>query len=283
MLVMFGVALGLRGEDFRALGRRPGVLIGGVFTQVVMLPAMTFALLHIISPPASIALGMIVVACCPGGSVSNLLTYLSRGDVAVSVSLTAISSLLAALLTPLSTLFWSNAYGPTAQLLSTLDVNPMLFVIQTAVLLLLPLVAGMAFAARWPDIALAIRRKMTLAGSAVLGLTIIYGIIYFFPVLWPAVGLLLSITIVHNAAAFLTGATAGLLLARDSAVRRALTFEVGIQNSGLALIILLAQLEGVGGAAAIAAVWGVWHIIAGSLLAFGYRHVVDRRHIQQTT
>lgn len=110
-------------------------------------------------------------------------------------------------------------------------------------------------------------------GALVLIATIIYGVTYFYPLLWPAVGLLAGITILHNGAAFLAGATAGWLLSKQSSVRRALTFEVGIQNSGLALIILLSQLKGVGGAAAIAAVWGIWHIIAGSMLALFYRYV----------
>ncbi len=138
MLVMFGVALGLRVRDFRFLAKKPLLFAGGVFTQVLVLPLATFLLIHALSPPPSIALGMIVVACCPGGAVSNLLTYLSRGDVAVSVALTATSSMLAALLTPVSTLFWSGAYGPTADLLKSLDVNPMLFVIQTTLLLAVP-------------------------------------------------------------------------------------------------------------------------------------------------
>jgi len=278
MLVMFGVALGLRVKDFQILAAEPSLYIGGVVTQVMLLPLVTFGLIHLISPPPSIALGMIVVACCPGGSVSNLLTYLSRGDVAVSVGLTATSSMLAALLTPASTLFWAKAYGPTSELLESLDVSPLLFVGQTTLLLAIPLAAGMVVAARAPDVAERIRKRTTIAGAAVLGGTIIYGIAYFYPVLWPAVGLLASVTVMHNTAAFATGAAVGLLLSRSSSVRRALTFEVGIQNSGLALIILLAQLKGVGGAAAIAAVWGVWHLIAGSLLAIIYNYF-DRKRV----
>jgi len=278
MLVMFGVALGLCVGDFRILADKPRIFIGGVVSQVLLLPLVTFVLVHLIAPPPSIALGMIVVACCPGGSVSNLLTYLSRGEIAVSVALTATSSMLAALLTPASTLFWAQAYGPTAELLRSLEVSPLLFIGQTTLLLAIPLVAGMTVAAKAPGIADKIRKKTTLIGALVLLGTIIYGVIYFFPVLWPAVGLLASITIVHNAAAFLTGATAGWLLSRQSAVRRALTFEIGIQNSGLALIILLSQLKGIGGAAAIAAVWGVWHIIAGGALAFFYRYVDGKQN-----
>jgi len=273
MLVMFGVALGLRVSDFRLLADTPRIFFGGVTAQVVVLPLVTFGLIHLITPPPSIALGMIVVACCPGGSVSNLLTYLSRGEVAVSVALTATSSMLAALLTPASTLFWAQSYAPTAELLRSLEVSPLLFIGQTTLLLALPLVAGMTVAAKAPDIASKIRKKTTLIGALVLIGTIIYGVVYFFPVLWPAVGLLAGITILHNSAAFLTGAMAGWMLSKQSAVRRAMTFEVGIQNSGLALIILLSQLKGVGGAAAIAAVWGVWHIIAGGTLAFVFYYV----------
>lgn len=278
MLVMFGVALGLRAKDFRILVAEPSLYIGGVFAQVLVLPLVTFGLIHVISPPPSIALGMIVVACCPGGSVSNLLTYLSRGDVAVSVALTATSSMLAAFLTPVSTLFWAQAYAPTAKLLASLEVSPLLFIGQTTLLLAIPLAAGMIVAARAPDVAMRIRKRTTLTGAAVLGGTIIYGIVYFYPILWPAVGLLASVTIIHNTVAFATGATIGWVLSRQSAVRRALTFEIGIQNSGLALIILLGQLKGVGGAAAIAAVWGVWHLIAGGLLVIGYT-VFDRKRL----
>ena len=280
MLVMFSVALGLRLQDFRILVDKPRLYIGGVVTQVFILPLVTFFLLHAISPPPSIALGMIVVACCPGGAVSNLMTYLARGDVAVSVALTATSSILAALLTPASTLFWTGAYGPTAELLRSLDVDPMLFVMQTTVLLALPLAAGMFVAAKAPNIAAKIRGKTTLLGTAVLGGTIIYGIVYFFPILWPAVGLLGSIAVIHNTVAFATGAVAGRVLSKDTAVRRALTFEIGIQNSGLALVILLAQLQGLGGAAAIAAVWGVWHLIAGSIIVQVFR-MSDNKSRQQ--
>jgi len=278
MLVMFGVALGLQPKDFRILKSEPALYFGGVVTQIVLLPLVTFALLHLISPPPSIALGMIVVACCPGGSVSNLMTYLSRGDVAVSVALTATSSLLAALFTPVSTLFWARAYEPTAQLLESLHVNPLLFIGQTTLLLAVPLALGMIVAAKAPVIAARIQQRTTFIGAVVLGCTVVYGFAYFFPVLWPAVGLLLSVTVVHNAAAFATGATAAWLLTGRRAARRALTFEVGIQNSGLALIILLSQLQGVGGAAAVAAVWGVWHLLAGGLLA-GVYNVLDRKRI----
>ncbi len=124
MLVMFSVALGLRVDDFRFLLDRPLLFVGGVMSQVLLLPLVTFFLILLMQPAPSIALGMIVVACCPGGAVSNLLTYLSRGNIAVSVALTATSSMLAAILTPASILFWSHSYGPTSTLLKSLVMKP---------------------------------------------------------------------------------------------------------------------------------------------------------------
>ena len=283
VIVMFSVALGLRIEDFSFLRDKPLLFIGGVVAQVVVLPLVTFLLVLALRPAASIALGMIVVACCPGGAVSNLLTYLSRGNVATSVALTATSSMLAAILTPTSILFWSQAYKPTATLLQTLDVNPLLFVLQTTILLAVPLVLGMIVAAKAPDVAKRIRKRTTVLGVSVLVCTIIYGIAYFFPVLFPALPILGSVVVLHNALAFATGALAGRILSGVSATRRALTFEIGIQNSGLALVILLSQLKGLGGAAAIAAVWGVWHLVAGGLLAALFRYIDSSKALATET
>jgi BASS family bile acid:Na+ symporter len=275
MLVMFSVALGLRVDDFAFLRDKPLLFFGGVFAQVVLLPFVTFLMILVLRPAASIALGMIVVACCPGGAVSNLLTYLSRGNVAASVALTATSSLLAAIFTPTSIMVWSHAYAPTADLLASLDVSPLLFLGQTTFLLAVPLVLGMIVAAKAPDVAAKIRKRTTVLGVSVLVGVIIYGIAYFYPVLLPALPLLGTIVVGHNAIAFTTGAAAGFLLSKRRPTRRALTFEIGIQNSGLALVILLSQLKGLGGAAAIAAVWGVWHLIAGGCIAVLF-WLVDR-------
>jgi BASS family bile acid:Na+ symporter len=143
----------------------------------------------------------------------------------------------------------------------------LLFLAQTTFLLAIPLIFGMLIAAKAPDVAQRIRKRTTVLGVSVLLGVIIYGIVYFFPVLWPALPILGTVVVIHNAVAFATGALAGAVLSPLSPTRRALTFEIGIQNSGLALVILLSQLRGLGGAAAIAAVWGVWHLIAGGAIA----------------
>ena len=277
MVVMFSVALGLRVSDFQLLRDEPVLFFGGVATQILGLPLLTYLIISVVELPASIALGMIVVACCPGGAVSNLLTYLARGNVAYSVSLTATSSVLAALLTPASILFWSHLYEPTSVLLETINLSPMIFLAQTMALLIVPLVLGMLLAAKAPDVAEKIRRNTALIGAMVLGGVIIYGGLYFFPILLPFLPLIGTVAVVHNALAFLLGALVGRMLGAERPVRRALTFEVGIQNSGLAIVILISQLEGVGGAAAIAAVWGVWHLLAGGFIVLALRFVDSKK------
>ncbi len=266
MLIMFSIALNLRVKDFVFLLQRPALFVAGVAAQIIALPFITFLLVQVLEPPPSIALGMFVVACCPGGAVSNLLTYWSSGNVAYSVSLTATSSALAALLTPALILFWSKLYAPTATLLSSIAFDSVAFLAQTTILLAVPLATGMLLAARAPDLARRLQKPAALAGALGLVGAIVYGTVQFFPLLVAALPMLLVFTMLHNAAAFVTGAIAGLLMRADVPTRRALIFEVGIQNSGLAIVILLGQFDGLGGAAAIAAVWGVWHLIAGGAL-----------------
>lgn len=276
ILVMFGVALGLRIDDFTLLLKKPLVFGAGVAAQLLGLPLMTLGLVSWLSPPPSIALGMFVVACCPGGAASNLMSYLARGNVAYSVALTATSSLLAAVSTPVSIVLWSKTYRPTANLLASIDFNTLAFLVQTTLLLAVPLCVGMILAARVPELAKRLRRRMAIAGVAALGGVIVYGTLRFFPILAPALPVLAALGILHNALAFALGYAVGRTMCNERPTRRALVFEIGIQNSGLAIVILIGQLHGFGGAAAIAAFWGVWHLIAGGLIVIAYR-MLDKR------
>jgi BASS family bile acid:Na+ symporter len=266
VLLMTSIALGLRIEDFTALSRQPRWFAAGLLAQVVGLPFVTWLVLRVIDIAPSLALGMLVVACCPGGAISNFLTWLARGNVAYSVSLTAASSALAAVLTPASILFWTHINPPTAALLDSIHVSPLRFLGQTLLLLLLPLVAGMLLSVRAPGLARRARPWAARAGTLLLLAVIAWGGWQFLPRLLPALPLLAAVAIGHNALAFTLGALTGRLLDAPRDVRRALVFELGIQNSGLALVILLGQLQGLGGATAIAALWGVWHIVAGGFI-----------------
>ena len=271
-LIMFAVALGLRKEHFAFFKTNPKVYFAGVLAQTVGLPALTVLLCLIVKPQPSIALGMILIACCPGGNSSNLLALFGRADTALSVSLTATSSLLAAVLTPLSILFWSGLYPPTAALLTEIDFDSVNFLVQTLIILALPLFLGMWLASLAPALAMKLQKPLALLGGVGLGLIIIGALIKFGGILFDIGLWILGLVIIHNGLAYLLGFLSGVAAKANVRQRRALTFEVGIQNAGLGIVILLTQLGGLGGAAAIAGLWGSWHVVGGFLLVALFRH-----------
>ena len=267
-VIMMSVALNLHLKDFALIKQRPVQFLGAAATQVLGLPALTLALVHLIDPVPSIALGMIVVACCPGGNVSNFLTHLAKGDTAFSVSLTATSSLAAALLTPVSILFWTSLYAPADALVDAIEVSPVPFVVQTTLILAIPLIIGMALAHRYPATSARVRPGFTLAALAILIFLVFGGLASNWALFTATAFSVLTIAILHNALGFLLGAGVARALAMDAPRRRSVTFEIGIQNTGLALVILLGQFEGLGGAASITALWSVWH---GGMLVAAFR------------
>lgn len=275
--MMFAVALGLRAEHFRFFKTHPKVYIGGVISQILGLPLLTLGLCHLINPLPSVALGMILIACCPGGTVSNLLALYGRANTALSVSLTGTSSLAAAFITPVSILFWCSLYPPTRNLLTEINLDVSTFLTQTLVILALPIIIGMVIAHFFPKGAARLQKPLALIAALGLFLIIIAACIKYAPVFMMIGAPLLGLVVLHNGLAFLLGWGTGKLTGADAPMRRALTFEVGIQNSGLGIVILITQLGGYGGAGAIAGLWGTWHIIAGLALValFQYR---DKRH-----
>jgi BASS family bile acid:Na+ symporter len=265
-MMMFAVALGLRREHFAFFRTNPKVYLAGLLAQIIGLPALTVGLCLLINPQPSIALGMILIACCPGGNVSNLLALFGRADTALSVSLTATSSLAAAFITPVSILFWCSLYVPTDALLSEINLDAVSFLIQTLIILALPLFLGMALGALSPALAARLQKPLAALAGLGLGVIIVGALIKFAPVILQIGMGVIGLVILHNALAFALGYVSGTLAGANVRQRRALTFEVGIQNSGLGIVILLTQLGGLGGAAAIAGLWGTWHIIGGLIL-----------------
>ena len=272
-IVMMSVALNLHLSDFRIIRREPWRFAGAAGLQLLGLPLLTLGLVHLINPVPSIALGMIVVACCPGGNVSNFFTHLAKGDTALSVALTATSSLFAALMTPVSILFWTSLYAPADALVSAVNIDALPFVIQTTLMLAIPLLIGMVVAHRFPKTAAQVRPGFLIAAIAVLSFLIIGGLASNWEVFTGTAVLVLAIAILHNAAAFALGNLGARLMGMADKQRRSVTVEVGVQNTGLALVILLSQFEGLGGAAAITGLWSVWHLFAGAGLAALYRRL----------
>lgn len=275
-LMMFSVALGLRTEHFSFIREAPRVFLAGLVGQLVLLPLLTLLLVFVMQPIPSVALGMILIACCPGGNVSNMLVLLARGNTALSVSLTASSSFAAAFVTPISIVFWSSMYPPTAQLLTSIQFDVLSFLIQTSVILVLPLALGMLCVQYFEKFSAVIRRPLVAVSSMLLLVIIVTATIKYWAVFVVLGAGLVGIVAVHNALAFLVGNSVARIAKADVPSRRAITFEVGIQNSGLGIVILLTQMGGLGGAAAVAGLWGSWHIIAGLALVAVFRFS-DRR------
>lgn len=265
-LVMLGVALDLAPADFARVLRQPRAILVGLFGQLVALPALTFLLIFALQPPPSAALGMLLVAACPGGNVSNLLTHLGRGNTSLSISMTAFTTVLAIVTTPMNLALWGGLYPGTAGLLRTVALDPLSMVGTIALLLGIPLVLGMTIAARAPGLAARLRGPArALSVVAVVGF-IVAAFARNVGAIGPHVGLVFSLVLVHNALAFLAGDLISRAARLSVADRRAITIEVGIQNSGLGLILIFDFFGGLGGMALIAATWGIWHIVAGLAL-----------------
>ena len=275
-LMMFAVALGLKPAHFSFFRTDPKHYIAGVLAQILLLPVLTLALVYTLNPLPSLALGMILVACCPGGNISNILTMFARGNTALSVSMTATSSLAAAFITPISILFWLSLYPPTRNLLTEINFDVVSFLTQTLFILALPIVLGMFMVYKTPNLAARIQKPLALFAALVLLIIILFGF-YKYRHLIPSLALMvIPLVVIHNGCALALGYLSGRITRADIPTRRAMTFEIGIQNSGLGFVILVTQLSGLGGAAAIVGMWGLWHMIAGAFMVAMFR-LADQR------
>jgi BASS family bile acid:Na+ symporter len=270
-LIMFGIALDIRVSDFRRVVRTPKPALVGVLSQFIALPALTFGLLHVLEPHPSIALGMILVAVCPGGNMSNFISLLARGNTALSVSLTAVATVSAVFLTPVNFAFWAGMYAPVQELLRTVSLDFWNMAGIALAILGAPLVVGMLSAHYLPGFSEKVKKPIRI-----LSLIAIVGFIV--GALSKNVGPLVEyahvvavLVLIHNGVAFLSGYGLAALFRLEERDRRTITIETGIQNSGLALVLIFNFYGGLGGMAVIAAFWGIWHLVAGSTLAAVWR------------
>jgi BASS family bile acid:Na+ symporter len=266
-LMMFGMALDLDVEDFRRLLRKPKPPAIGLMAQFLLLPAFTFLLTLILNVRPSIALGMILVASCPGGNLSNVMTYLAGGNAPLSVGMTAVSTAAAIFMTPLNLSIWGTLNPDTKPILHSVSLSP--FDLFTTIVLILgiPLAAGMLVARRFPGIAEKVRGPFKVGSVIVFMGFVAVALANNWSYFIDYVGLVVLVVLVHNAVAFGIGNAAGRLARLEERDIRAVTIEVGLQNSALALILIFDFFDGLGGMAIIAAWWGIWHIIAGLIVA----------------
>ncbi|MDF4202380.1 bile acid:sodium symporter family protein [Maribacter sp. SA7] len=279
-LVMFGVALEISVADFKPLWQKPKALLLGLTSQFVLLPALTFLLVLVIEPLPSIALGMFMVAACPGGNISNFIPYLSNANTALSVSLTAIATMLAVVMTPLNFHFWSTLYEPSAGLIQDISISPLEMIKLVFLLLGLPLLLGMYVNYKKPKLAFKIAKKLKIV-SLVFFICLVFIALYNNRVIFiDYVLYVFWIVLLHNLIAFSTGYSLGRLFNVPKDSLRSITIETGIQNSGLGLLLIFTFFDGLGGMALLAAFWGIWHIISGLILAaFWNRKLVTKETI----
>tara|TARA_R110002050_G_scaffold78400_1_gene167392 strand:+ start:2849 stop:3769 length:921 start_codon:yes stop_codon:yes gene_type:complete len=266
-LVMFGVALEISLKDFRPLFLKPKALILGVFSQFILLPAVTYLLILLIEPLPSIALGMFMVAACPGGNISNFLSYLSKANTALSVSLTAIATLLAIVMTPLNFHFWSMLYSPSSKLIQEISISSVEMFKLVSLLLGLPLILGMYVNYSHPVLAMKLAKRLKVVSLLFFICLVFIALYNNLDIFIDYIVYVFWIVLFHNFIAFSTGYSIGKLFRLPEDSVRSITIETGIQNSGLGLLLIFTFFDGLGGMALIAAFWGIWHIVSGLILA----------------
>lgn len=282
--VMFGVALGIRPRTFKDIIKSPKSVIVGALLQWVALPAVTFLVALTLSPfiTPMIALGMILVASCPGGNISNFISSLSKGNIELSVSLTAITTAMAPIITPVNFFVWGSLYSKIISIKSDIPVLmiPFFPMLEQILLLLgLPIVLGLLFAHYLPSV-----KKRIISPSQILSVLLFMGMVIVsfaqnFQIFMDHIFYVFFIVMLHNGAALATGYWGGRLSGLPYKDIKSLTVEVGIQNSGLGLVLLFNPAifppeiwhGHYGGMLFITAWWGIWHIISGLGVAYIFR------------
>lgn len=275
--IMFGVALNIKLNDFKTVVKRPNATIVGYFSQFFALPALTFLLILLIRPTPSVALGLILVAACPGGNISNFLSSLAKGNTALSVTLTAFATLSAIFMTPFNFAFWGGIYvnyynksGGT--FLRPLEIDIFQIFVTVFIILGIPVIIGVLFAKYLPKITQKISKPIQRFSIFFFVLMVAIMLRNNFSQFLQVIHIIFIIVLLHNALALGIGFSLASLFKLNRKDRRSISIETGIQNSGLALTLMFnpkifpPDFE-LGGMAVIAAWWGIWHIISGLIMA----------------
>ena len=289
--VMFGVALGIKPQTFKDVFRNPKSVIMGISLQWIALPAVTFLVAILLNPVITpmVAIGMLLVASCPGGNISNFISSLSKGNVELSVSMTAISTAFAPLITPFNFWFWGTLYCKYASVhndIPTLSIPFMDMLHQILLILGVPIVLGLVVSRYLPNLSQKLKKPTSILsillfiGMVIVSLTQVLTALEQRWAVYAGILSALVVVIIHNASALGVGFYGATLLKAPKADRRSLTIETGIQNSGLGLALLFNPAifpvdvwQNNGGMVIITALWGIWHIISGLTVATLFRRV----------
>ena len=265
-VIMFGVALSIKFSDFKRLLQNPKVLLVGIFSQFIILPALTFAAIVIIKPHPSFALGMMMIAACPGGNVSNFFSKMAKGNAALSVSLTAFATVICLIMTPFNLQFYGGLYEPTNEILKTVELNP--FELFKLILLILgiPIIIGMTLNHFYENVAKKIETVLKPFSMIVFLALIIIAFYENIEIFLEYIHLVAALVIFHNIGAFVIGFYSAKSFGLKKREQKTISMETGIQNGGLGLLLIFQFFDGLGGMALLAAFWGIWDIFSGMLL-----------------
>ena len=263
-VIMFGMGLTLKAEDFRVVFSRPRDVLIGCLAQFTVMPLLAFALTRIFSLDDALAVGVILVGCCPGGTASNVITYLAKGDLALSVGMTATSTLLAPVLTPL--LVWLFAG-------ETVDVNVWGMLLSILWVVILPIALGLLVQRLWPKATDRATSYLPALSSIAICLIVMIVIAANAHKLLSGGLIIVLVVILHNVCGLAIGYLIGYILKLTPAKRRAISVEVGMQNSGLASSLATLHFAAYPMATIPGAIFSVWHNISGAIVARLYgRH-----------
>ena len=274
--IMFGVALSIKPQHFKTLFLSPKPVLLGVIAQYILLPALTFVLVIILRPSTAVAIGMILVAACPGGNVSNLISSISKSNITLSVSLTAITTVMSLFMTPFNFAFWGGLYAKHSPLLVPITIDPVEMFRTVFLILGIPVILGMFVGMKFPKFTRKVDKSVQAASVIFFVGFIVAALAGNFDLFLQYIHLIFFLVIIHNGLAFLSGYYLPKSLKVSEINCRTISIETGIQNSGLGLALIFnpkifpPELN-LGGMAFIAAWWGIWHIVAGLILAFYWR------------
>ena len=260
-VIMFGMGLTLRAEDFKVVFSRPRDVLIGCLAQFTVMPLLAFALTRIFRLEEALAIGVILVGCCPGGTASNVITYLAKGDLALSVGMTAVSTLLAPVLTPL--LVWLLAGA-------TVDVDVIGMLLSILWVVILPIALGLLVKRFWPRTTERASAYLPALSSLAICVIVLIVIAANAHKLLAGGLVILLVVVLHNLCGLGAGYLIGSLLRLTPAKRRAISIEVGMQNSGLASSLATLHFAAYPLATIPGALFSVWHNISGALVARVY-------------
>lgn len=267
-VIMFGMGLTLKPEDFRVVFSRPKDVIIGCLAQFTVMPLLAFALARLFALNEALSIGVILVGCCPGGTASNVITYLAKGDLALSVGMTATSTLLAPVLTPLLVLLLVG---------ETVDVNVVGMLLSILWVVILPIILGLLIKRLLPRMTEQATTFLPAVSSIAICLIVMIVIAANAHKLLSSGWIVVLVVVLHNVLGLLVGYLIGALLKLSPAKRRAISVEVGMQNSGLASSLATIHFAAYPMAAIPGAVFSVWHNISGAIVARLYsRHDKDK-------